>query len=826
MAEQPRGTVSFFFSDIEGSTRLLAELGAERYAQVLREHHRLLRGAFSRYQGYEVDCEGDAFFVAFQSAESAVRAAADIQRALAAHEWPEGSDLRVRIGIHTGEALLEPPKYVGMEVHRTARIMAAGHGGQVLLSTTTRDLVNASVRDLGAHRLKDLSEPQRLYQLGEDDFPPLKTLYQTNLPVPATPFLGRERELGEVRALLLRDDVRLLTLTGPGGTGKTRLGLQAVADVADFYPDGVFWVPLAPLRDPKLVVETAAHALGAKEGLVEHVADWRTLILLDNFEQLVEASGEIAAVLAACPRLDLLVTSRERLQLAAEHEWPVPPLERSDAVDLFEQRMRALGVTPGANGAAAELCAHLDDLPLALELAAARTKLFSPEQLLERLGQRLDLLKGGRDVDPRQQTLRATIQWSYDLLTAEEQTLFARLAVFTGGCTLEAAEVVCDADPETLASLLDKSLLRRRGDRFWMLETIREFAAERLEQLANRDAIRRALAEWCVRLAEPLWDPVREGDAVATATIEAELDNFRSVLDWAVEHSEPRFVLKLVSAVGFFWVSRGYTRESLHWAERATEAAERVPAAEAARSMVEVSEIIRFFGDPQRSIRMKYDLVPVLDGLGEGRWAAATLSDLAQMVADLGDFPEARRLADDALTRRRVLGDVGGIAHAVYARALVEFAAGNFAAARDLFEEAQPLAEKAGWAIDAAEAVAMIGECARRCGDVAGGKKHLRQALLLLRDLGQRLGVPELLQEAAALAERPHTAARILAASDRLLGELGVARWDPTDYEHTLATTRKRLGEDAFDLAWREGLSLTEHEAIDLALRSLQQDAQ
>ncbi len=504
----------------------------------------------------------------------------------------------------------------------------------------------------------------------------------------------------------------------------------------------------------------------------------------------------------------------------------MPPLERSDAVDLFKQRVRALGVDPGANGAAAELCAHLDDLPLALELAAARTKLFSPEQLLARLGQRLDLLKGGRDVDPRQQTLRATIQWSYDLLTAEEQTLFARLAVFTGGCTVEAAEAVCDGDPETLASLLDKSLLRRRGDRFWMLETIREFAAERLEQLANRDAIRRALAEWCVRLAEPLWDPVREGDAVATATIDAELDNCRSVLDWAVEHSEPRFVLKLVSALGFFWVSRGYTRESLHWAERAAEAAERVPAAEAARGLIEVSEITRFFGDPQRSMQMKYDLVPLLDGLGEERLAAATLADLAQMVADLRDFSEARRLADDALARRRVLGHLGGIAHAVYARALVEFAAGNFTAARDLFEEALPLAEKSGWAIDAAEAVGMIGECARRCGDVAGGKKHLRQAMSLLRDLGQRLAWPEMLQEAAALAERPRTAARILAASDRLLSELGMARWDPTDYEHTLATTKKRLGEDAFDLAWREGLSLTEDEAIDLALRSLQQDAQ
>jgi class 3 adenylate cyclase len=431
----PSGTVTFLFTDIEGSTRLLHELGPEAYAEALAEHRRILREAFARFGGVEVDTQGDALFVVFPTAPGALEAATEALQRL------EPVSIRVRMGIHTGTPLLTEEGYVGQDVHRAARIAAAGHGGQVLVSASTATLVGLDLLDLGEHRFKDLAAPERVYQLGAGEFPALKSLYRTNLPVPATPFLGRERELPEVVELLSRDDVRLLTLTGPGGTGKTRLALQATAEASDAYPDGVFWTPLASLRDPELVMETAAQALGTKDGLGEHIADKKLLLLLDNFEQVVEAAPHVASLLSACPNLHVLVTSRERLRVRWEQTWPVPALAEQDGAELFSARARAIDPFFAPSPAVADLCDHLDGLPLAIELAAARTAVFSPEQLLERLSQRLDLLKGDRDADPRQQTLRGTIEWSHDLLSEQEQQLFRRLSVFAGGCAYEAARV-------------------------------------------------------------------------------------------------------------------------------------------------------------------------------------------------------------------------------------------------------------------------------------------------------------------------------------------------------------------------------------------------
>ena len=517
----PSGTVTFLFTDVEGSTRLLHELGAVGYGQALAEHRRIVRRAFGALGGVEVDTQGDAFFVAFPTAPGALGAAAEMLDGLA------GGPIRVRIGVHTGTPLVTEEGYVGEDVHRAARIAACGHGGQVLVSTSTASLVDSSgLVDLGEHRLKDLSAPERLYQLGNGDFPPLKSLHQTNLPVPSTPFLGREHELVEVLGLL--ESARLLTLTGPGGTGKTRLGLQAAAEASDRYPGGVFWVPLAPLRDPGLVLETAGQALGARDGLAEHVADKSLLLLLDNFEHVVEAAAGLAELLAACPNLQLLVTSRELLRLPAEQAYPVPPLEPGEGTELFLARAQAVQPGFAASAAVPELCARLEQLPLALELAAARIRVLSPEQLLDRLSGRLDLLKAGRGVDARQQTLRATIEWSHDLLAEDEQRLFARLAVFRGGCTLESAEEVCDAGLDTLQSLVDKSLVRmREGDRFWMLETIREYAAERLEESGEADRLGappRRVLPGTRRGAEPY---AREVDPVWLDRLEQEADNLR-----------------------------------------------------------------------------------------------------------------------------------------------------------------------------------------------------------------------------------------------------------------------------------------------------------
>ena len=437
----PTGTVTFLFTDVEGSTRLLHELGAEAYAAALAEHRRVIRGACIAEGGVEVDTQGDAFFFAFATAPGALTAASAFTESLAS------GPIAVRVGVHTGTPLLTDEGYVGGDVHRAARIAACGHGGQVLVSTSTAPLVELELRDLGEHRLKDLSASERVYQLGGREFPPLKTLYRTNLPIPATPFLGREAELAEVVELLTGDDLRLLTLTGPGGTGKTRLALQAAAEAAEAFPDGVFCVPLAPLRDPELVLPLLARTLGVNEEpgtsledtLSAHLAGKRQLLLIDNVEHLLPPAAERIAALRASNGSRVLVTSRERLRVGGEQTWPVPPLDYDDGTTLFVTRAQAIDPTFTRSHAVEELCVRLDELPLAIELAAARTAVFSAEQLLERLSQRLDLLKGDRDADPRQKTLRATIEWSHDLLADEEQRLFARLAVFVGGCSYEAA---------------------------------------------------------------------------------------------------------------------------------------------------------------------------------------------------------------------------------------------------------------------------------------------------------------------------------------------------------------------------------------------------
>jgi predicted ATPase/class 3 adenylate cyclase len=561
MAAQPTGTVTLLFTDIEGSTALLQRFGTDRYAEALELHRTLLREAFERHDAYEVDCEGDAFFVAFSTAEDAVEAAAEAQQALAVAEWEDGNEMRVRMGIHTGAPLAVPPKYVGLDVHRAARIMAAGHGGQVLLSQTTRDLVGetAPVRDLGEHRLKDLSSGQRLYQLvidqGAADFPALKTLENrpTNLPVQPTALIGRENELAEVEALLGREQVRLVTLTGTGGTGKTRLALQAAAALVEEFPSGVFLVSLAPVRDPELVVATVAQALGVREQpgeplertLQAYLRDRKLLLLLDNFEQLTQAATAVSSLLAAAPQVKLLVTSRTPLHLSGEQVYEVPPLGLPDSalamsvealtqyesVALFIERAIAAKsgfATTNENAPAiAEICVRLDGLPLALELAAARVRVLSPQALLARLDERMKLLTGGaQDLDERQRTLRATIDWSYDLLSEQEKGLFVRLSVFAGGCRVEAAEAVVDpqgeGETETdlldgLSSLVDKSLLRQREDpdgepRFWMLETIREYATQTLRTSPHASALSERHARYFLAFAEQA-APELEGPA-------------------------------------------------------------------------------------------------------------------------------------------------------------------------------------------------------------------------------------------------------------------------------------------------------------------------
>jgi predicted ATPase/class 3 adenylate cyclase len=560
----PHGTVTLLFTDIEGSTRLLRELGDE-YAAVLADHRRALRAEFARHGGVEVGTEGDAFFVAFEKASDALAAAAAGRDALA--EGP----IRVRMGLHTGEPTVTEEGYVGIDVHRAARIAAAGHGGQVLVSQSTRDLVGADrLRDLGVHRLKDLAAPERLYQLDDDAFPPLKSVDQTNLPVQPTPFVGREGELAEVLALL--DVHRLVTLTGPGGSGKTRLALQAAAESVEQYGDGVWFVPLAAVRDPQLIEPTIAQVLGGPDDLHDFLAGKRTLLVLDNLEQLLP---DAAAVVA---RVDarILATSRSRLNIAAEQEFPVPTLPLDDAAALFTQRARQLEPRFEPDPAVHQIAERLDGLPLAVELAAARVKVLTPTQILERLGRSLDLLTSGvHDAPERQRTLRGAVEWSYRLLTAGEQRLFAQLAAFAGSFELEAAEAVCSAELDALQSLVDKSLLRHGEDgRFFMLETIKALALEKLRDLPDGSSLRRRHDDYFLRVAEELDERerlsgMRDLSEESLNRFERELPSFRATLAGLLEAGRREGALRLGAALWRFWLNRAKYRDAADWLEKA-----------------------------------------------------------------------------------------------------------------------------------------------------------------------------------------------------------------------------------------------------------------
>jgi predicted ATPase/class 3 adenylate cyclase len=625
MADPPSGTVTLLFSDIEGSTRLL-QRSEDTYAGLLAEHRRLLREAFERYGGYVLDSEGDAFFVAFSSANNAASAAAEAQRELAEHEWPGEHEIRVRMGLHTGEPQPVEGRYVGLDVHQAARVMAAAHGGQVLVSESTRALLDERirVRDLGSHRLKDLSGTQRLFQLEVQDlpseFPPLKTLDNraTNLPTQPNAFIGRTRELADTQVLLQRDDVRLLTLIGTGGTGKTRLALQLAGVVVDRFKHGVFFVSLAPVRDWELVAPTIARTLGLRdqpgetvlETLTEYLRDRELLLVLDNFEQVLAAAPALAGLLSSAPGLRLLVTSRTPLRLRGERAYRVPQLDVPDlrrpavaaevadceSVRLFVERAQAaaadFAVSDENVEAVAEICVRLDGLPLAIELAAPRVRTLPPPALLRRLDQGLTLLTGGAlDVDERQRTLRGTIEWSYDLLLAKEKTLFARLGVFVGGCRLEAAEAVCYPDGsfgsellDGLDSLVEKSLLRQRADsdgepRFWMLETIREFAVELLESSGEVGDVCARHAAWTAEVAERLDVESRTGDHPAfLARVDDEYANVREAIAWARKAGDAELLLRLATALWGFWSMRGYVAEGRRVLEGALELGSHRPA--------------------------------------------------------------------------------------------------------------------------------------------------------------------------------------------------------------------------------------------------------
>jgi len=729
--ELPSGTVTFLFTDVEGSTRLLHELGAEAYAEALAEHRRLIREACSAHGGIEMDTQGDAFFLAFPTAPGALAAASDLTEKLA--EGP----IRVRVGLHTGTPLVTEEGYVGDDVHRAARVAASAHGGQVVLSASTAGLVDGELTDLGRHRLKDFAEPVPLLQLGEGSFPPLKTISNTNLPRPASSFVGRERELAEVLERI-EDGARLLTLTGPGGSGKTRLALEAAATLVGEYKAGVFWVGLSALRDPALVTEAISQTLGSKNGLAEHIGEREQLLLLDNLEQVIEAAPQLAALLEHCPNLGLLVTSREVMRVQGEVEYPVPPLAATEAVSLFCERAQL-----DPDGTIEGLCARLDNLPLAVERAAARAKALTPAQILERLAQRLDLLRGGRDADPRQQTLRATIEWSYDLLNEDEERLFARLAVFSDGCSLEAAEAVCGAEIDALQSLVEKSLLRFGNGRYSMLETIREYASERQDS-REATAMRREHRAYFVARAEASAPRLHTAsESAESAALRPDYANFRAAVSYALDAQEPDDVGRILGAVYPFLISHGRLTEVTDWVDAALDARDRLSTAGLAEALVGGGEIARFAGKLERALELKEELASMEVELRRPNWRAATLADLSEIALDQGDYEAARSYAERSAA-------AGGGARVFLCVAELDLRAEDLPSAH-----ANALAALAGLeegAFNHACGLEILGEVARRAGDEAEAAARFCDALESFAALRDGGGVPDCLDGLSRLA--------------------------------------------------------------------------
>jgi predicted ATPase len=803
VGELPDGRLTLVFTDVEGSTQLLHQLG-ERYADALADHRRTLRGAFTRHNGTEVDTQGDAFFFVFPTADEALTAARE------GCELLESGPVRVRIGIHTGEPQLTGEGYVGADVHLAARIGAVGHGGQVVVSGVTHAELGTAheLTDLGEHRLKDFDDPVPLYQLGARGFPPLKTIANTNLPRPASSFVGRGEDAAAV-VTRIRGGARLLTLTGPGGSGKTRLAIEAATELVPEFRGGVFWVELAPLDDPELVLEEISRALGARDELARHIGERELLLVLDNFEQVVEGGPAIADVLSKCPNLHVLVTSRELLRLRDEMDFPVEPLPGEDAALLFAERS-GLAVDETVTA----LCAALDNLPLAVELAAARTDVLSPAQILDRLERRLDLFRGARDVDARQQTLRAAIQWSYELLDEDEQRLFARLAVFAGGCTLDAAEEVAGAELDVLEALVQKSLVRHSGQRFWMLETIRGYALERLDEQGESDVLRRRHAEWFLALAEQAEPHLDDADqAEWLGRLEENIANLREAI--AREELTGRFAV----ALRFLWAKRGYVAEGRRVVEdvllRLSDDDPAKPMALVTGSLLAVMQ-----GDFEASIAHGERAIELGQAAGDERPALEVASALGRSLLTVGEEERGLALFKSAAERGPASQRPGLAAIALLNLGYVALLHGELEVADDHLRRAVDLAAACGErhgesrSLAARSSVALEGE---RLEDARGFASKSLAIAAPAHDRDNACWALELAGCALSTTD-PGRAARLLGAAEELRTALGgtLTGLELAQHERALSLLSASLEPEALATALEVGRKLSLEDAAAL----------
>jgi predicted ATPase/class 3 adenylate cyclase len=777
------------FTDIEDSTKLWERSPQAMQAALVR-HDEILRRAIEDRGGYVFKTVGDAFCCAFPTAPDALEAALESQRLLLKERWGESTPLRVRMALHMGTAEERDEDYFGPPVNRVARLLSAAHGGQVLLSLPTHEMVRdqlpagMSLAELGEHRLKDLFRPERVFQLSAPglpvEFPPLRTLdtYRNNLPLQPTPLVGREKEVSEVCDLLRGTETRLLTLTGPGGTGKTRLALQAAADLLDDFPDGTFFVPLATLSEAELFLSTVAETLGVREtgeqpldeSLKDYLKERRLLLVLDNFEQVLGAAPTVTELLAAAPGLKVLATSRAPLGLYGEHEYAVPPLSVPDvrhlpdfktlsqyeAVRLFIERAKAakadFEVTDESAPAVAEICVRLDGLPLAIELAAARIKMLPPKAMLQRLSSRLKLLTGGaRDLPVRQRTLRGAIEWSHTLLGDGEKTLFARMAVFSGGRTLEAVEAVCDAQGdlpvdsfEGVSSLLDKSLLRQEegpeGEpRFVMLETIHEYAREKLQESGEAEVIGRAHTEYFLALAEEAEPELVGTDQVSWMDVlEAEHDNLRAALSRSLEAGDSGSALRIGGALWRFWNVRGHFSEGRRWLTAGLSGEGAAALSLRARASLGLGYLELRQGDYPRAVEDLEVSHSLYREIGDRRGEAYALCFLGWIALDRNEFDRAEELLEESLALSRAAGTARDVSVSLNALAMLKVYRGDHERATAMQEECLSLAREAGDVQIIAVLTYNLGFTAAMTGEYERAEAFVREAQALFREVGDR----------------------------------------------------------------------------------------
>ncbi len=823
MASVATGTVTLLFTDIEGSTKLLRQLG-DRYHGLLADHHRLLREAFQSRGGTEVDTAGDGVFYVFPSARAAIAAAVAGQRALGEQDWP--AEVRVRMGIHTGEPLSGDGGFVGLDVHRASRICGAGHGGQIVVSKTTRDLAagdlpeEVSLLDLGEFQLKDLPEADRLFQvvapgLGRE-FPPLRSIDSrpNNLPRQLTTFVGRQREIGEAKAILATSP--LLTLTGPGGVGKTRLAIELGSDLLDDYEDGVWFVDLGPVSDPAFVEHAIAASLGVMdvagqpilETVVDHLRRRHVLLVIDNCEHLLDAAARaVDALLRACALVRIVATSREGFAIPGEAVFPVPSLaapEPTASVDdlvhfesvrLFTERAAAaqpgFAVTDRNAAAVAQICRRLDGVPLALELAAARVRALPVEQLAARLDDRFRLLTGSSRVTvPRHQTLRQTIDWSHDLLADEERAVFRRLAAFVGGCSLEAAEAVCVGDGleaweilDVLSRLVDKSLVvadtAAEEARYRQLETIREYARDRLIESGEAEPTLRRHRDWYLAFVAKAAPEFFRGveSAAWLERLDREHDNLRAALQWSIDEAEEAHAaLQLAAGLWRFWEIRGHIAEGRSWLERTLAATEGEESALRADACTGAGILAFLQGDHEAAHGFHEQSLALHRRVGDYAGIAFAANNLANAAVISGDYAAARRLYEPGLAWARAQDNPRPLGFALVNMAEAVALDGEPDLARQQYEEGVDVFRSVGDRWGEAFALDSLGVMLGRQGEHAEAERLHGQALEISRDLGDQRGVARALThlgDEAARTNDPATAKRLYRESFEIRRTLG-----------------------------------------------------